>query len=268
MVGSKAPLIIGVICGILAIFLVKGHINTIQRQAQEGMKTKEVLAAAVDIPAGTPLTSQMLITREIPVKYVSDGAVVPADKDEIIGQRILTSLKRNDVVLWSNFVEAKTGENLSDIIKVGERALAIPVDVVSSISNFLRPNDHVDFVGTFSDPEKGNTITLTILQNVTVLAVNNVRQTQSGLSKKDMESLESINMITVLVTPEEAQMLILAQGMGSITLVLRNPEDIETDKEFGRVEITDIIKTEKRKEVQIKRNDRITVIKGGQIEHE
>jgi len=58
-------------------------------------------------------------------------------------------------------------------------------------------------------------------------------------------------------------MLILAQGMGGLTFVLRNPEDFETDKDFGKVDITDIIKVEKRQIVQKKRNEKaITVIKG------
>jgi len=132
------------------------------------------------------------------------------EKDEIIGQRVIIALKRGDVILWSNFVETKTGENLSDIIKVGERAFTMSVDIISSIANFLRPNDHIDIIGTFNDPQKGTTATLTILQNVTILAVNQVRQTQTGMiSSADEESLAGINTVVILVTPKKLKCLFL-----------------------------------------------------------
>jgi len=263
MVGNKAPLILGVVFGFLAIFLVNSYIESEKRELAQGLDLIEILAASDDIPSNTALTSSMIATRKIPRKYVSENAVRPSEKDDIIGQRILTLMKRGDTILWSNFIDTAIGENLSDIIKEGERAMTMNVDIISSIGGFLRPNDHVDIIGTFSDPSSGGIMTLTILQNVTILVAGENRQSPTGGSSNSNSGSVQIGTVCVLVTPEEAQMLILAQQLGSLTFVLRNSEDIDTDREFKRVVINDVLKQEVRKKIQAKRNKQfIEVITG------
>ncbi len=265
MVGNKAPLIIGVVFGLLAMLMVHNYINDKQRELTEGMDLVEIIAAADGIPAGTPLSTSMLTTRKIPQKFAPKNAVTPSQRDDIIGQRILTPLEPGDPLVWSNFVDMGIGEKLSDVIKEGERAYTMPCDILSSINGFLRPDDHIDIIGTFADPSDGTAVTLTLLQNVTILAAGDNRQ---GPGSSRRSGPMQISTVTILVTPEEAMMLTLAQQMGGLTFMLRNSEDINTDQEFRRIKITDIIAKEEVKKVQKKRNRRIIeVIKGGQRIH-
>jgi pilus assembly protein CpaB len=88
----------------------------------------------------------------------------------------------------------------------------------------VKPNDHVDILGTFMKPEKKEWVTITLLQNVTVLAVG------SRLFSKDRGSSETASSrgdqtVTVLVTPEEAELLTFSVDKGKISLSLRNQND-------------------------------------------
>jgi pilus assembly protein CpaB len=137
----------------------------------------------------------------------------------------------------------------------GERALSISVDTVSSVAGLLQPNDHVDILGTFRNQETGEEATITLLQNITLLAAGSH---MSGERQTD----RSFSTVTLLVTLQESELLVFAQERGRLVLILRNPEDIETQKEIPKVTFSDIMKSEYLTELQQTR-DRIEIIKQG-----
>ena len=104
--------------------------------------------------------------------------------------------------------------------------MAIPVDPVSSVNNLIQPNDNVDVIGTFRFPDvRGDsaldTVTLTILQDVKVLAVGNRWRAPLG------ENVPAGNYgtVTLQLMPDEVEMLVFASQKGKISLSLRNFED-------------------------------------------
>ena len=155
----------------------------------------------------------------------------------------------------------------------GERAMTISVSDVTGVGGLIQPNDHVDILGTFESTAPrmtssasaksgkdfkamqeyfvgkaiesagagGDTVALTLLQNVTVLATG---KRCSEVTLPGGQSFgrgeEEYESVTLLVTPAEAQLLVFAQGYGELTLTLRNPEDISIVEELPRVTVDSI----------------------------
>lgn len=149
-------------------------------------------------------------------------------------------------------VDPRSDVELEQVVKEGWRAMLVPVDQVSSKGGLLQPNDHVDILGTFLKPEKKGWVTITLLQNVTVLAVG------APLFGKDRGSSETV---TLLVTPEEAELLTFSVDKGKIALSLRNENDITTELALPPKDFSDVFGEKKRNQVQTKRNELINIIR-------
>ncbi len=198
---------------------------------------REVVKAARDIPPNTPLTPDLVVTAPVPLKFLPPNPIFKADLDIYIGTPVAVNIQAGSMVLTSDFAVAEVSRDLSSKIPGGERALSIPVDAISGLSGLLVPGDRVDILGTFpvSDKEqsvvdaKGEEamgfVTMTLLQNVTLLAVG---QQVSEVAKSGGESSQNMyNTVTLSVTVEEAELLTITQTRGKMQLLLRNREDID-----------------------------------------
>jgi pilus assembly protein CpaB len=120
------------------------------------------------------------------------------------------------------------------------RAVSINCSGAAAVSSMVRPNDHVDVVGTFNfDRESGskNFVTCTILQNVLVLATGN----DTAKTRSAGEAARSYSTVTLEVTPREAEMLAFAEQMkGRLVLTLRNRNDTSFEKELPKVDFEKI----------------------------
>jgi Flp pilus assembly protein CpaB len=109
----------------------------------------------------------------------------------------------------------------------------------------LRPGDHVDVLGTFARGQGTDWATVTLLQNVQVLATGELRAAAEGESDTSSQP-KSFNNITLSVDLEEAELLAFSVQRGPINVILRAQDDLETvedipDKNFG-----DIFEVQKR----------------------
>ncbi len=127
----------------------------------------------------------------------------------------------------------------------------------SSVGLWVRPNDHVDVLGTFRDPATNQMVAVTMLQNVIVLATGQL--TEASHSRR---SDNTYSTVTLLVLPEEAEIMVLAQEQGSLYLSLRNSEDISIFEERARTTIQTLITGERVKELQKRRYRTIQIIRG------
>src|SRR5262249_54507878 len=125
----------------------------------------------------------------------------------------------------------------------GRRAGSVQVNEISGVSGFIQPGTHVDvlFTRTFSN---GDAATITVLQNVKVLAYG--RQLDPS-AKLDPRDTNRPTVATLLVTQEEAQKVVLAQQRGRIQLVLRNVLDDKVDEFSDPVAAGDLGIEEPRK---------------------
>jgi len=139
--------------------------------------------------------------------------------------------------MWSDLRQASTRkEGLNSIIPMGYRAISVAVDPISSVSGLIRPDNNVDIIGTFHFPDmKGDqsldTITLTILQNVRVLATGTETVKALDGAERNVGVKRSYNSVTLCLKPKEVEMIIFASQKGKLTLSLRNYEEtaIEPD---------------------------------------
>jgi pilus assembly protein CpaB len=251
---------IAVVSGLLAVFLVNRYITTKEKAINEGMEMVPVVAITQDTMAGQKITTKIIARRNVPQKYLHTNAVLAKDYELLIGQELIYPMKRGDTVLWTSLsAEAErlmTG--LATAVTKGERALSIAVDEVSGVSGLIKPNNHIDILCTVRSEIDEEEATITLLQNITVLATGSAMA--GDRSKKG-----GYRTLTLLVTLEEAELLVFAQKRGKLITILRNEEDIETKEDIPKVTFSDILKDEYLKHIQEKRNS-IEVIKKGKTE--
>lgn len=262
---DKKPYIalgVAVVLGIVAVLMTSVYLDRQRKVIFRGTTPVKVVVAKKELKPGTPLDRNSIDFFDVPEKYVRTGAITPKDLDLVMGQKVANSLRAGDPILFTDLGQAGKGTErlrLQDVVKPGERALSMPVDERSSVSGLIRPGDHVDILGTFTDPHKKERTTVTVLQNVTVLAVGGQLAGEYRGTKSAKYST-----VTLLVTQEEAEILTFALGAGgNLTYLLRHHSDVETVSQTPKVSLDTILKTEVRNDLQKKRNDRIQVIRGG-----
>lgn len=242
---SKLILALSIVSGILAMFLMQYYLNAYKRRINQQYQMVSVIAAAENLPVGTVLTRDKLGTKDVSKFSVSARNLMFDQANLIVGRKLRNTLVRGTPLLWSDIVgDESKGGNLAAMINEGERAVSIPVDMVSSVTGHVEPNDHVDILGTFTFPSaKGDpqldTVTLTILQNVTVLATgkDTARSLMEGALALGGSARRPANYstVTLLVTPKEAEMLVFALQKGRLSLTLRSAGDVTSARDLGNI---------------------------------
>jgi pilus assembly protein CpaB len=260
MLKGKTPLIIAAVLGVVAFLVSWSAINKQKADARRGWNLVPVVVAAVDISEGTVVTMEMISQRSIPEQFVTSSVVKPDSASYIVNQKVLVPLQAGDPLLWSQFETSKAAERLSSKVQKKARAITIEAKSTTAVGGWVRPNDHVDIIGTFKDPQTGEQVAVTLLQNVIVLATGKI----TGTTNINLvpEGQRDYNNVSLLVIPEEAEILVLAQELGALTMSLRNEEDIDVLEERGRATINTLLSGERTKVLQQKRFNTIQVIRG------
>lgn len=198
-----------------------------------------VLIATRDIPLGVALQRSMLGMRMLPQAYIEQRHILVADTDTVVGARMSMAVRANEAILWSDLASMQSERrDLSGLIEPGMRAMVFNArggggSSGSMFGGLLRPGDRVDILHT--PQRQGNTsVTITLLQNVVVLAVG------SDTGGNDANRAAGGRIVTVSVTPEQAQLIVHAQSEGPLDVVLRNPEDIVVLKDLPEVGESDL----------------------------
>ena len=141
--------------------------------------------------------------------------------DEVAGRIVLYPLPKGEPILERQLAAAGSGAGLTANIPSGMRAISVRSDEVVGVAGFLLPGAHVDVLMTFHSAIAPEPQTLTVLQYVVVLAVG--QQTHPQPDGKPI----SVNVVTLLLKPEDAEKVVLATSLGVIYFVLRNGADKE-----------------------------------------
>ena len=231
---------LGVLCFIGANYYMRNYLNQAETRLAGAYKTRQVIVAAVDVPAGGVLSEENLAARSIPERYLASTALSPDSLDSVRGQKVMVALKPGDPI-DRGALERGDRAALSTTVAKGERAITFPVDEISSISGMLVPGDIIDLVftgtGTTDNSYKvpagpdGTPRELMhvrpILQAVPVMATGKttqkrvVRTEGGGQHEVDV----AFSTVTLTVSPSQAEQVLLAQKLGALTAVLRNPDD-------------------------------------------
>ncbi len=183
---------------------------------------RTVAVASVDIEAGTPLEEQHLTIREITDEFLPPNPLLEDDVIVYLGQPLDHDISEGNMLLTDDFRVADTAQGLSGRVPDGQRAVTIPRDAISGQTNLIEPGDRVDILGTLPDDDN-DTVTLSLLQNVTVLAVSD-RIHEHSASDEPPEGGD----VTVSLTPDEAELITVAYSRGTLALLVRNREDLST----------------------------------------
>ncbi len=203
------------VCAFLVAKIVGGRMS-----AAKPVVTTKVVAAATDIQLGAVLAAKDLTTTEIQGPLPKGVFLKP---EELVGRGVISPLYQGEPILDIRLAPAGSGGGMASIIPTGMRALAVRVDQVVGVSGFVTPGMHVDVLASGMPPGATSatqgTVTKTILQNIAVLSAGTDIQ-------KDAEGKpQQVQVVNLLVSPEQAQTLSLASNELKIQLVLRNPLD-------------------------------------------
>jgi len=197
------------------------------RLAATHLTTARVVAAATDIKLGSVLRDVDLTTIEIG-GTLPKGAILK--KEDAIGRGVVSNLYLGEPVLENRLAAVGSGGGLAATIPQGMRASAVKVNDVVGVAGFVTPGMRVDVLIAGNAPGASaaqGTRVKTLLQNIQVLSAGTDIQ-------KDAEGKpQQVQVVNLLVSPEQAEMLSLASNETHIQLVLRNPLDTKTDATPG-----------------------------------
>src|SRR4051812_34519396 len=258
MLKGKTPLIVALVLALIAGVIAYSAVKKKELDVRRGWNLVPVVVSAVDIPEGTIVSFDMISQRSVPEQFVTSSVVKPDSASYVVNQKVLVSLQAGDPLLWSQFETTKAAERLSSKVQKKGRAITISANKTSAVGLWVRPNDHVDVIGTFRDPQTNENTAVTLLQNVIVLATGKI----TGTTNVNLipESQREYSNISVLVIPEEAEVLVLAQELGALTLSLRNDDDLDVIA-GGRATINTLLSGERMRALQkIRVQTLVTVI--------
>ena len=182
------------------------------------VKPEPVAVATTDLAWGTTLDLHMI--KVMPYLKESLPAGHFTDPSNLVGRTVLYPISVNEPIFESRLAPTTAGAGgIAAVVKPSKRVMAIKVNKIIGVAGFLHPGNRVDVLVTISSKP---VITKTVLENMLILAIG---PKMSAGSKK--EKTQPISVVTLEVTPEEAEKLALAVNKGSITLVLRNYADTE-----------------------------------------
>src|SRR5216683_3368617 len=233
----RRPIIFILLAGlgaILAAIVVFSALRNRESEVQRAMAhSVEVVVAARDIPLGEKLQPDAVKL----VRWARDG--VPqgsfTDPQAVVGSFTKSQFVANEPVVVSKlFMGEKTSGVMPLLIPPGMRAMSVPVDEVADIAGFVAPHTRVDILVAVAGTGPGEaSFSRIVLQNIEVLAV-----AQEIEHVKDQP--EVVKVVTLLVTPVDAEKLTLASREGLLRLAMRNYSDSKIVATSG-IGLTDLL---------------------------
>jgi pilus assembly protein CpaB len=200
----------------IAIGLLVGYSVYIRLRNSAGGNqelTVKVVVAAGDIQVGTKLEDRDISLVAFPQSNVPPGALTR--KSEALNRGVILPISKGEFILPSKLAPEHAGAGLPSMIPTGMRAVSVRV----AETGFVEPGTRVDVLATGSSGNDRQTTT--VLENVTVIAVG--KKLDRSTAGEGPQPTSPV--ITLLVSPDDAQKLALVSQEGRIQLALRNPLD-------------------------------------------
>jgi pilus assembly protein CpaB len=182
----------------------------------------DVIVAADDLQVGARVEEHDIKIIKIPAADLPPGS--PRRRSDVLGHGVIVPISKGEFILPNRLAGENAGSGLPSLIPPGMRAVSVRVNEVVSVAGFVTPGTRVDVLLTGTPGGSGEPQTTTVLQNVAVLASGHtLERTATG-------EAQNTAVITLLVSPDDAQRLTLASSEGHIQLALRNPLDTKQDE--------------------------------------
>lgn len=236
---NKKALWIALAAAVAGVALLQLYMKRFELEVRGGAPVS-VLLALKDIPAGTIITPQHISQFEMPERYVSERNIKALDRNQVVGTRVSTSVHANEPLLWTDIARMRQDRTLADLVQPGMVAAAVSGQTFSGL---LGPGDRVDVVllanssGGLPAEDGTNKRAVTLLQGALVLAVGN------NMSR---EARSTGGSVTLLVSPEQAQLLLVSRSEGTLQLMLRNADDLTVREPVSQVTTQDLVDPKRR----------------------
>src|SRR5271157_6478473 len=206
-------LLIALCVSLIVTYFLYSHLKRQYGNAQ----LIKVVAAAKPLDTGTPITADDLTLMDWPSNAPLDG---PFHKPEELNGRIaMYPIAYKEPIREGLLAAPGASVGLTAKIPDGMRAVAVVTNEVNNVSGFLFPNSHVDVLVTFRSEGNNDPMTTTVLQNIQVLS------TGERLQPDPSGKPQNVKVVTLFLTPDDAQKLLLASNQGTVQFVLRNASD-------------------------------------------
>ncbi len=250
-------------------------------QAAPQVETANVYVAAKAIPIGSLIEENMLTVQPWPKHLLIDGFVVGAEEGKkVIGTVTRAPFQAMEPIIKAKLVNPEDPNFLAGDLPSGKRVITIATDEIAGVAGFIFPGDHVDVLIFHKILKEGITqkeideaqnedevtedVAEALIVNSRVLAVD--QRAQAGLNEEG--GIIIPKSVSLEVSPEDAQRIVLARQIGKLNLALRSIEDKEDTEKvaitrkpaLSQFDISSIAPKKENDEVPVK------IIRGTAIE--
>ncbi|HEV3200779.1 MAG TPA: Flp pilus assembly protein CpaB [Bryobacteraceae bacterium] len=216
-------------CSLLWAFLVASLFYKVAasgRQPRGPATQKTLVVAAQALPFGALIGPESVKTIQVPEALFPKGG--SSRTEDVLGRSVVSPIEPDEPVVEVRIAPKGSGVGLAPMIPPGLRAIAVKVNEVVGVAGFVLPGMRVDVLATGRPPTSSDTVTTTVLQNIPVLSAGQTIQVDTKGQPI------SATVVTLLVSPPQAEAVTLANNEGHIQLVLRNNSDREVTHTSGR----------------------------------
>ncbi len=210
-------LMIGVVALALGAFTSLFVLKSLRRSGGTVEAGTDVIVAANDMQVGSRVGENEVRIAKYPAGELPPGYY--SKRSQVLGRGVVVPITKGEFILPTKLAPENAGAGLPALIPPGMRAVSVRVNDVVSVAGFVTPGTRVDVLLTGTPSGATEPQTTTVLQNVAVIAAGHtLERTATG-------EAQNTPVITLLVSPDDAQKLTLASAQGRIQLSLRNPLD-------------------------------------------
>ena len=148
--------------------------------------------------------------------------------DKVVDRGVIVPILTNEPLSESKLASAEAGAGLPPTIPAGMRAISVKVNEVIGVAGFTVPGTRVDVLAMIR--EANNSMSRIVVTNVQVLTSGT--KYDQDQSRKDGKPIKT-TVVTLAVTPADAERIALAATSGQIVLALRNPLDAQPAQTAG-----------------------------------
>lgn len=220
-------LAVAALLGLAAAFISADYVRNSRAPMLPVSSAKlKAVVAVKDLPVGTVIKAEDVRQIDWPGDLLPAGFA--SKPEEVIGRGVITQVVANEPLLLTRLADKASGGGLPIVIPEGMRAVSVRVDEIIGVSGFVVPDTRVDVIVVIQPPGEGEQkLSRIVLQNIRALAAGQIIERD-----KDGKPIVT-HVVTLLVTPQEAEALALATNLGQLQLALRNGLDVDSVRTPG-----------------------------------
>ena len=201
--------------------------TTLKNRPAEKLEVATAFAvvAAKPLPVGTRLKAEDVRVVPWPAAAQVPGSFTAID--QVVDRGVVSSIAENEPLSGNNVANKDAGAGLPPIIPAGMRAISVRVDELIGVAGFVVPGTRVDIMVILR--EGNDSVARVVVDNVLILAADTKYDQASA---RDGNAIRAA-VVTVLVSPADAEKISLAASSGQIMLTLRNPLDTAPSESRG-----------------------------------